>query len=314
LRLLTDKLSQKADAFERANARFNALNTELEQRVQERTTELSRSNAELEQFAYVAAHDLQEPLRKMVGFTQLLAEQYQGRLDSDADELINYVVDGATRMQQLIRELLAYSRVGSKLHAPRPIDCEEVLRRSLANVQAALEESRAVVTHDPLPTVTADGDLLVQVLQNLIDNAVKFKGPDPPSVHIHAERRSDEWVFSVRDHGIGIDPQFKEHIFVIFQRLHSRTEYSGTGIGLAICKKAVERQGRRIWVDSEPGKGATFYFTLPACRDPQEAVDEGNVERGAGRDLAGGRRSPGRPPDGRNNEEVQAACPPERCR
>ncbi len=159
---------------------------------------------------------------------------------------------------------------GRRLEALRQIDCEQVLRCSLANLQATLEESRAVVTHDLLPTVTADGELLVQVLQNLIGNAVKFKGPDTPSVHIHAQRRANDWVFSVRDNGIGIDPQYKERIFVIFQRLHNRTEYPGTGIGLSICKKAIERQGGRLWVDSELGKGATFYFTIPTCQDSRE--------------------------------------------
>src|SRR5262249_35706919 len=162
----------------------------------------------------VAAHDLQEPLRKVVGFTQLLAERYQGRLDSDADEFIAYAVDGATRMQRLIRELLNYSRVGAKTHALRRTDCEEVLKRSLANLQEAIQERRAVVTHDSLPTVTGDEELLVQVLQNLIGNAVKFQGAETPRVHIHVERQGDNWVFSVRDNGIGIDPQFTERIFV----------------------------------------------------------------------------------------------------
>ena len=264
-------LRQEVIDRQRSEEQVRALNEDLENRVRERTTELSRSNTELEQFAYVAAHDLQEPLRKVVGFTQLLAEHCQGRLDSDADEFISYAVDGATRMQQLIRELLAYSRVGAGDRVLRPIDCERVLECSLANLQATLDESRAVVTHEPLPTVIADEGLLVQVLQNLIGNAVKFKGTETPRVHIKADRQVDQWAFSVRDNGIGIDPQFKERIFEIFQRLHNRTAFPGTGIGLAICKKAIERHGGRIWVDSETGEGASFHFTIPDRREPREA-------------------------------------------
>ena len=207
---------------------------------------------------------------KAVSFTQLLAESYKGRLDSDADGFIACAVDGATRMQQLIRDLLNYSRVGAKPQAPRPTDCEPVLERSLANLQLMLQERNAIVTHDPLPTVAADEKLLVQVLQNLIGNAVKFNRAETPRVHIHSERQGEEWIFAVRDNGIGIDPQFKERIFVLFKRLHSQSDYPGTGIGLAICKKAIERLGGQLWVDSELGKGATFYFTIPACKDARE--------------------------------------------
>jgi signal transduction histidine kinase/DNA-binding response OmpR family regulator len=264
------KLRQEVIERQRSEAQVRALNAELEQRVRERTAELSRSNAELEQFAWVAAHDLQEPLRKVVGFTQLLADSYKGRFDAAADTFLSCAVDAAVRMQQLIRELLTYSKVGAKARALRPTDCEEVLARALSSLQVTIEESRAVVTHDPLPTVTADGELLVQVLQNLIGNAVKFRGTETSRVHIHADRRGDEWVLSVRDNGIGIEPRFKERVFVLFQRLHDRTDYPGTGIGLAICKKAIERQGGRLWVDSELGKGATFSFTIPACRDHLE--------------------------------------------
>ena len=225
--------------------------------------ELARSNADLQQFAYVASHDLKEPLRMVASYTQLLARRYKGKLDSDADEFIRYAVDGANRMQWLINDLLAYSRVTVQDKVSEEVDCNSVLEEVLSDLRVAVEESRAVVTRDPLPTVMADRVQLGQLFQNLIGNAIKFHGKEPPQVHVSAERRPTEWLFSVRDNGVGLDPEYAERIFVIFQRLHNREEYPGTGIGLAICKKIVERHGGRIWVVSQTGQGATFHFTLP---------------------------------------------------
>jgi PAS domain S-box-containing protein len=228
--------------------------------------ELERSNSELEQFAYVASHDLQEPLRMVNSYTQLLAKRYEGKLDDAADEFIGYIVGGATRMYQLINDLLAYSRVSSQGNPFSPTDCEALLANALSNLHVTVQETGAVVTHDPLPMVMADGLQLGQVFQNLISNALKFHGEACPRVHVSAEQRGKEWLFSILDNGIGIDPQFSERIFVIFQRLHSREAYPGTGVGLAICKKIVERHGGRIWADSPPGQGAAFCFSLPAHR------------------------------------------------
>ncbi|RPI96681.1 MAG: PAS domain S-box protein [Chloroflexi bacterium] len=227
------------------------------------TEDLLRSNAELEQFAYVASHDLQEPLRMISSYVQLLARRYQGKLDSDADEFIAFVVEGTNRMQNLINDLLAYSRVGMRGNPFAPVSAEYLLEEALANLQLAIEESGAKITHDPLPTVNGDAIQLVMVFQNLLGNAIKFRGSEPICVHVGVTQAGNEWVFSVRDNGIGIDPRFAKRIFVIFQRLHERASYPGTGIGLAICKRIIQRHGGRIWVDSEAGKGATFYFTIP---------------------------------------------------
>ena len=235
--------------------------------LQRQAAELARSNAELEQFAHIASHDLQEPLRMVASYTKLLARRYQGRLDKDADEFIAYAVDGATRMQTLINDLLRYSRVETRSKGLAPTEAAAALKWALANLRKAIEETGAILSNDPLPMVIADGMQLAQVFQNLIGNAIKFRGDRPLRVHLGAERKEAEFLFWVRDNGMGIAPQFHERVFEIFRRLHPTEAYPGTGIGLAICKKIVERHGGRIWLDSEPGEGATFYFTIPTTKE-----------------------------------------------
>jgi PAS domain S-box-containing protein len=271
-----------------------------EQALADKAEELARSNRELEQFAYVASHDLQEPLRMIASYTQLLARRYRDKLDKDASEFIGYAVEGATRMQVLINDLLNYSRLGTRGKPFAPTDCDEVLTRALENLKITIEDAKATVTSSQLPEILGDGTQLTQLFQNLVSNAVKFRGDKPPEVHVSAELKSipagraspagvscgrslgeqapsegpnpqsaienpqsKEWVISVQDNGIGIEPQYFERIFVIFQRLHTREQYPGTGIGLAVCKKIVERHGGRIWVESSPGTGTHFYFTIP---------------------------------------------------
>lgn len=234
-----------------------------EEELNQTLTELKHSNTELEQFAYIASHDLQEPLRMVSSYVQLLRKRYHGKLDQDADEFITFAYEGATRMQNLINDLLAYSRVGTRGKPLVSTSCENVLEEAIANLQLAIEESGARITHEPLPQVNGDPTQLTQLLQNLLSNAIKFRGREPARIHIQAQREDGEWVFCVSDNGIGIDPKFAERIFVIFQRLHDRASYPGTGIGLAICKRIVQRHGGRIWVESQPGAGARFYFTIP---------------------------------------------------
>ncbi|MDQ3582381.1 MAG: PAS domain S-box protein [Pseudomonadota bacterium] len=236
----------------------------LEHRVAERTAELARSNADLEQFAYVASHDLQEPLRAVAGCVHLLAERYRERLDGRAGELMHHAVEGAVRMQALINDLLAYSRIGTRAEPPSPTDCGACLRDALARLRAAIAESGAAIQSDPLPTVMAEPTQMTQLFQNLVGNAVKFRGDAPPAIHIAALRLAGEWRVSVTDNGIGMEPEYADRVFRVFQRLHTRSEYPGTGIGLAICKRVVERWGGRIWLESAPGRGSTFHFTVPA--------------------------------------------------
>jgi PAS domain S-box-containing protein len=236
---------------------------QFEERLRHFTAEVERSNRELEQFAYVASHDLQEPLRMVTGFLQLLEDRCKDQLDEKALEYIAYAVGGAGRMRGLIESLLEYSRVGGKVLECAPVNLEALLSDVLLLLKGRIEESGARITHDPLPELVGDGKQLAQVFQNLIGNALKFRGGRRPDIHIGAERQPEAWAFSVRDNGIGFDPAQSERIFELFQRLHSREEYEGTGMGLAICKKIVERHGGRLWVESTPGVGSTFRFTIP---------------------------------------------------
>ena len=259
---------------------FIGIQTDITQRKHQetelahKTRELAQSNAELQQFAYVASHDLQEPLRMVASYTRLLGKRYQGKLDQDADEFIGYAVDGATRMQRLIRDLLEYSRVGSENKSFERTDCEVVLRQVLDNLSASVRERRAEVTHDPLPIVHANPTHLTQVFQNLIGNALKFQGDAPAKIHVGAKTVPDGWEFSIRDNGVGIPADQLGRIFSIFQRLHGQSEYPGTGIGLAICKRIVEKYGGSIRVESELGKGSIFYFTLTTHRDVMNPMPE----------------------------------------
>ena len=236
---------------------------EMETSLKATIADLQRSNKELEQFAYVASHDLQEPLRMVASYTQLLAERYENQLDEKAKKFIGYAVDGAVRMQLLINDLLTFSRIGTKGKEPEPTDAHAMLGEAIKNLKMNIDEAKAVITNGELPEVRADASQLVQLFQNLIGNAVKFRGAENPRIHISAADKEREWLFAVRDNGIGIEPQYADKVFVIFQRLHTKEEYPGSGIGLAICRKIVERHGGRIWFESEPGKGTTFYFTIP---------------------------------------------------
>ena len=249
----------------------NDLNSEqssrkVQESLQQYAMDLERSNRELEEFAYVASHDLQEPLRIIASYLQLLQLNHTDQLDQDGQRYIKHTLDAAHRMQELINDLLAYSRVGTQGQPFAPTDCNEVLQTVLADLQLVIEENSAVITYDDLPTVLADGPQLRQLLQNLLGNALKFHGEQPPHIHLSCHCEETYWLFGVQDNGIGIDPQYARRIFVIFQRLHNREEYPGTGIGLAICKKIVERHNGRIWVESQLGQGTTFYFTLPVLK------------------------------------------------
>jgi PAS domain S-box-containing protein len=248
-------------------AQITTARKQMELLLQRQKSELERSNKELEQFAYVASHDLQEPLRAVAGCGQLLQREYGGQLDATANELVRHMVDGGVRMQHLVSDLLTYSRVRTRGEVPATTDSGTLFDRTLTRLEEVLTKANAQVQRGALPLVLADPTQLGQVFENLIENAIKYHGSERPTIAVQATREADTWTFAVSDNGIGIDAQYFERIFVIFQRLHSRREYAGTGIGLAICKKIVERHDGRIWVESEPGKGSTFYFTLRAAKD-----------------------------------------------
>lgn len=262
-------------AIANRQAQLEETNKHIERKVIKRTAELAekikelaRSNADLEQFAYAASHDLQEPLRKITSFTQLLSKRYRSRLDADADRFIQHAVDGASRMAAMIQSLLQYSRVGNGQDLLEQTDIGALLKQVLADLDLRIRESSAIVTHDdPMPIILANPLQMILVLQNLIANALKFRGKKPPRIHVAAKQTEGEWIFSVQDNGIGIDPKQANQLFTMFKRLHSGSEYPGTGIGLAICKKIVERHGGRIWIKSQPERGATFFFSVPARKE-----------------------------------------------
>jgi signal transduction histidine kinase len=270
--VLKDSLARLPVSVRRALAERHAQQERkhAENQLEKKAEELARSNRDLEQFAYVASHDLQEPLRIVAAYTQLLGERYRGKLDADADKYIHYAVDGALRMQTLVRDLLAFSRAGRQGMETEQLDANELIRHAMLNLEASFRESGAKVHFDRLPMITANRSQLQQVFQNLIANAIKFHGAVPPQIEISAEENAGAWSFSVKDNGIGIAPEHMDSIFVIFHRLHTREEYPGNGIGLSICKKIIERHGGKIWVESEPGRGTTFRFTIPASTEREE--------------------------------------------
>jgi len=250
------------------------LRQRAEETLSKKAAELTRSNRDLEQFAYIASHDLQEPLRMVASYTQLLAERYRGKLDDNADKYIGYAVEGALRMQTLIQDLLAFSRVGRNGSEPKAVNANLAVHEALQNLRSTLDESRANVVCDNLPAVAVSRSQLVQLFQNLVGNAIKFHGAEPPQTRITAEKADTAWLFSVADNGIGIAPEHHDQIFMIFQRLHARAEYPGNGVGLAICKKIVEQHGGKIWVESDLGRGSTFRFTLPDCGSNQDGLEK----------------------------------------
>jgi signal transduction histidine kinase len=269
--VLKDHLPRLPVSVRRAleEKRLRELRRQSERELAYKASELARSNADLEQFAYVASHDLQEPLRMIANYTQLLAERYLGKLDEQADKYIRYSVDGAVRMQALIQDLLKFSQVGKSEIKPRTTECRALVEQAVKNLQAAVEESGAVVNWNGLRVVMADPTQLTQVFQNLIANAIKFRGAETPVIQIDSEEKDHEWVLTVSDNGIGIPAESWQDIFVIFRRLHTRTEYAGNGIGLSICKKIIERHGGKIWIEAQATPGCCFKFTLPTEPSPR---------------------------------------------
>jgi signal transduction histidine kinase len=276
--VLKDKLGRLPTAIHRAllEKRLRLERKEAETNLAKKVEELARSNRDLEQFAYVASHDLQEPLRMVSAYTQLLGERYRGKLDEQADKYIHYAIDGATRMQDLIQDLLRFSRVGRLEMVLQSTDIRIVVAQAIANLKVSIEETGSTVNCGLLPVLMANGPQLEQVFQNLIGNAIKFRDGAIPVIHIGAELKSGNWIFSVSDNGIGIAPEHSEVIFSLFQRLHTRTEYSGNGIGLSICKKIIEQHGGTIWLGNHSGPGCTFNFSIPAMENGAPNKNEGN--------------------------------------
>lgn len=274
-------MQREAAEHEREERRFRELNIELERRVEQRTEELQRSNEDLQQFAYMVSHDLKEPLRMVASYTELLQRRYAGKLDTDADEFIGFAIQGVRRMSAMIEDMLAYSRAAElPTDQTAAANAQDALNAALDNLRIRIEETGAAVTSDRMPIVDFDSMRLSQIFQNLIGNALKYRGTAPPTIHIGVAEKRGETVFWVRDNGIGIEPEHRDKVFGVFQRLHGR-EYEGTGIGLATCKKIVERRGGRIWFESEPGKGSTFYFTVPVrTEEKKSAPDKQMVARG----------------------------------
>jgi signal transduction histidine kinase len=285
--VLKDGLARLPEVIRRAlrEKQERGLRRQAEEDLARKVVELARSNADLEQFAYVASHDLQEPLRMVAAYTQLLGERYRGKLDENADKFIGYASEGALRMQVLIQDLLAFSRVGRSGTASASVDCNGVMREVLQTLDSAIRGSGAAVTCADLPAVWGDRTQVAQLFQNLIGNALKFRGQDPPLISVQAEKDKDDRfsLFSVRDNGIGIPPESAANIFVVFHRLHGRTEYPGNGIGLAICKKIIERNGGRIWVESQVGSGSMFKFTMPLHDPDKHDPDEHDPEEREGK-------------------------------
>ena len=297
LKIQTEELSQALEDLARTQTDLAKINKILKEEIKERkraevvlrehAEKLARSNEELEQFAYVASHDLQEPLRKVTNFSELLAKKYSNQLDSKADRYIHYVVDGAARMQTLIRDLLSFSRVGQVESKIEPMNLESALSEALSTLDISIQESKAEITFDSLPEVNVNPGQITQLFQNLIANAIRYRSEEKPRIKISAEQQNSHWQISVSDNGIGIGPEYCERIFVIFQRLHTREEYTGTGVGLAICKKIVERHGGRILVESKPGKGSTFFFTIYKKLENRKANDRAPEIQVIDDDLSG---------------------------
>ncbi len=278
--VLKDGLARLPEVIRRALREKNerTLRLQMQEDLGRKMDELARSNADLEQFAYVASHDLQEPLRMVTAYTQLLAERYRGKLDDNADKFLGYATEGAQRMQVLIQDLLAFSRVGRNGFTRSNVDSNAVMKEVLQALAPAIQESGAVVTGAELPPVWADRTQLAQIFQNLIGNALKFRGKQAPVISVEVEKAGPLWQFTINDNGIGIAPEYAENIFVVFQRLHARTEYPGNGIGLAICKKIIEHNGGKIWVEPQASSGSSFKFTIPG-QSPDERPEERSDER-----------------------------------